>query len=141
MDCQVLSQNLASRECPSFLGPDVLAWGGTLSGKYHISVGYQEITRQLFGNAEVPWWKKVWNKFSWSKCNFFMWLVAHNRCLTWDNLCKRGFQGPSYCVLCGHGEEFVSHLFFHFSYSIQLWHLWWSAWGFSCRHASSLPKF
>ena len=70
-----------------------------------------------------------------------MWLVAHNPYLTWDNFCKRGFQGPSYCVLCGHGEESVSHLFFHCSYSIQLWHLCWSAWGCSCRHVSSLPEF
>ena len=91
MDRQELSQILASRECPSLLGLDVLAWGGTLSSKYHVSAGYQEITRQLFGDAEVPWWKQVWNKVSWPKCNFFMWLVAHNRSLTWDNLCKRGF--------------------------------------------------
>ena len=90
MDRQELSQILASRECP-LLGLDVLAWGGTLSGKYHVSTGYQEITRQLFGDAEVPWWKQVWCNFSCSKCNFLMWLVAHNHCVTWDNLCKCGF--------------------------------------------------
>ena len=53
VDHQELSQILASRECP-FLCPDILAWGGTLSSKYHVSVGYQEITRQLFGDAKVP---------------------------------------------------------------------------------------
>ena len=61
VDHQELSKILASRECPSLLGPDVLVWGGTLFGKYHVSVGYQEITRQLFGDVEVPWWKQVWN--------------------------------------------------------------------------------
>jgi hypothetical protein len=49
----------------------------------------------VLGDIEVPWWKQVWHKLSWPKCNFFMWLVAHNWCLTWDNLCKCGFQGPS----------------------------------------------
>jgi hypothetical protein len=132
---------LASIACCSLLGPDVLAWGHTLSGKYFVSIGYQEITRQLLGDVEVPSWKQIWNKFSWFKYSFFMWLVAHNCCPTWDNLCKRGFQGPSFCVLCGNGEDFVSHLFFHCSFSTQLWHLWWSAWGCSCWHASSLPKF
>ena len=70
---------------------DVLIWGGTLFCKYHVSIGYQETTRQLFGDVEVPWWKQVSNKVSWSKCNFFMWLVAHNNCLMWGNLCKHGF--------------------------------------------------
>lgn len=91
VDHQELSHILASRVCCSLLGPDVLACGGTLSSKYSISIGYQEITRQLLGDAKVPWWKQVQNKFSWSKCNFFMWLVAHNHCLTWDNLCKCQF--------------------------------------------------
>ena len=50
MDHQELSQILASRECP-LLGLDVFSWGGTLSGKYRVSAGYQEITRQLFGYA------------------------------------------------------------------------------------------
>lgn len=67
MDRQELSQILASRDCSSLLGTDVCAWGGTLSGKYHVSTGYKEITRQLFGDAEVHWRKQVWNKFSWSK--------------------------------------------------------------------------
>ena len=89
----------------------------------------------------MPWWKQVWNKFSWPKCNFFMWLVVHSRCLTWDNLCKRGFQGPSMCVLCQNSEENISHLFFHCSFTRHIWHFWWNVWNQSCWHVSSLAEF
>ena len=45
VDRQKISHILASRECFSLRGPNILAWGGTLSGKYHVFVGYQEKTR------------------------------------------------------------------------------------------------
>lgn len=83
-----LSQILASRECSSLQELDVLAWGGVFSGKYSISSRYLVLTKQLFGVVEVSWWKKVWNSFSWSKCNFFLWILVYNRYLTWDNICK-----------------------------------------------------
>ena len=136
-----LSEILASRECSSLQDPDVLAWGGASSGKYSVSSGYLALTKQLFGEVEVSWWKKVWNSFSWPKCNFFLWILVHNRCLTWDNLCKRGFQGPSICVLCHNSEETISHLFFQCSYAKQIWHFWWSVWGCTCWHVSSLSEF
>ena len=136
-----LSQILASRECSSLRECDVLAWGGASSGKYSVSSGYLVLTKQLFGEVEVSWWKKVWNSFSWPKCNFFLWVLVYNRCLTWDNLCKRGFQGPSICVLCRSSDETVSHLFFQCPFAKQIWHLWWSVWGCSCWHVSSLSEF
>ncbi|XP_057868067.2 uncharacterized protein LOC131075253 [Cryptomeria japonica] len=137
-----LSQLLASRACNSLRGTDVLAWDGSdLSGKYSVVAGYKQIGRQLFGDIEVPWWKHVWHKLSWPKCNFFMWLVAQNRCLTWDNLCKRGFQGPSMCVLCQGCEESVSHIFFQCSYAREIWHFWWGVWNTTCWHVSSLVEF
>ena len=67
-----LSQILASRECSSLQEPDVLAWGGASSGKYFVSSGYLALTKKIFGEVEVSWWKKFWNSFSWPKCNFFL---------------------------------------------------------------------
>lgn len=55
----------------------------------------------------------MWNKFSWPKYNFFMWLVVQNRCLTWENLCKCGFLGPL-CVFC---VVIVRRVFLIFSFS------------------------
>ena len=103
--------------------------------------GYAMLDRNLYGTCEVHWWKKVWNNFSWPKCNFFLWLLAQKKCLTWENLRKRGFQGPSICFLCSHNEESISHLFFLFPFSKEIWHRWWEAWSHGCIHATSLIDF
>lgn len=42
----------------------------------------------------------------------FAWLVFHNMNLTWDNLRKRCWHGPSRCVLCEADEETNFHMFF-----------------------------
>lgn len=60
---------------------------------------------------------------------------------TWDNIRKRGFHGPSICVMCGTNEEDSSHLFFCCSFALQLWHFWWEVWAVPCVHASSLTEF
>ena len=106
-----------------------------------MSSGYQELLSQQYVRGEVQWWKRVWNKFSWPKCNCFTWTLAWNRCLTWDNIQKRGFVGPSRCVLCGGGEEDYPHLFFRCPFTMQLWHFWWEVWKSQCIHASSLAEF
>ena len=39
------------------------------------------------------------------KIRCFTWLLIKNKVLTWDQLIKRGFQGPSCCQLCRKEEE------------------------------------
>lgn len=68
-------------------------------------------------------------------------MLAWNKCLTWDNIRKRGFQGPSVCVLCEANEEDSAHLFFRCPFSLQIWHFWWGVWNNPCVHASSLIEF
>ena len=120
-------QVLQSHECTTLVGNDVLSWDREdLSEKNLVSAGYVELLQQMLGDIQMPWWKQVWNKFSWPKCNFFMLLVVHSRCHTWDNLCKRGFQGPSMCVLGWSSVENISHLFFNYSFSRHIWHSWWN---------------
>jgi hypothetical protein len=58
---------------------------------------------------------------SWPKISTFLWLVAHNNILTWDNLRKRGFIGPSWCQLCGQEEETQNHLLNLCPYSSCIW--------------------
>ena len=48
-------------------------------------------------------------------------LEINNRILTWEKLRKRGFQGPSFCILCKKGEELTSHLFGTCPYAGQMW--------------------
>ena len=74
-------------------------------------------------------------------CNFFLWLLAQKKCLTWENLRKSGFQGPFLCFLCSHNEECISHFFFLCPFSKEIWHRWWEAWNHGCIHAISLIDF
>lgn len=140
-DRVVLVNILEGRLCSSLKERDILAWGPNPKGKFSVVEGYAQLDRHFHGLMDVPWWKKVWNRFSWPKCNFFLWLVAQRKFLMWDNLLKRGFQGPSICYLCMHNEEDCSHLFFLCPFSREIWHKWWEAWQHACFHATSLIEF
>ena len=118
LECVELHRIISGRDCCALMDNDVLAWSPNPKGVYIVSAGYQEFLSQQGVGEEVHWWKKVWNKFSWPKCNCFIWTLVWNRCLTWDNLRRRGFVGPSRCVLSGSGEEDVQHLFFHCSFTL-----------------------
>ena len=43
--------------------------------------------------------------------------MLRNHILTWDQLQRRGRQGPSLCVLCCKGEDTTKHLFMDCSFS------------------------
>jgi ribonuclease HI len=66
-------------------------------------------------------WGKIWNLKHWPKITLFLWLVLHSSILTWDNLLKRGFTGPSICTLCGKAEETMNHLLNTCHYTAQVW--------------------
>jgi hypothetical protein len=45
-----------------------------------------------------------------------MWLVLNNKLFTWEIRRRRGWFGPSICVLCMKVEESSSYLFSHCDY-------------------------
>jgi hypothetical protein len=57
----------------------------------------------------------------WPKVSIFLWLTVQNRILTWDNLKKRGFIGPSICTLCQQQEETMEHLLNSCHYNQWIW--------------------
>jgi len=57
------------------------------------------------------------------KIKLFRWLVQHKKLLTWKNLRKRGFAGPSRYHLCGLQEETMDHLLNLYSFTSTLWNL------------------
>lgn len=136
-----LDNLLSGRLCSSSRDKDILASGLCPKGKFSVAQGYAWLDNQCHCINEFLGWKKVWNKVSWPKCNFFLWLVAQKKWLTWDNLQRRGFQGPSMCSLCIRHEENVSHLFLLCPLSKEIWHKWWEAWCHGCIHAESLIEF
>lgn len=87
-DRALLSCVLEDRLCSSLRGRDNLAWSPSPMGKFTMAQGYAILDRNLHGLAEVFWWKKVCSSYSWPKCNFFLWLLAQRKCLTWENLRK-----------------------------------------------------
>lgn len=56
-----------------------------------------------------------------SKMIYFAWLTFHNKNLTWENLMKRGWHGPSLCFICRSEGENNEHLFFECKKTKQLW--------------------
>ena len=66
-------------------------------------------------------WKQLWKVECPLKAKLTLWLTLNNKLLTWDNLQKRGWIGPSRCALCNSDEETVSHLFNLCSYAELVW--------------------
>eukprot|EP00253_Pinus_taeda_P003542 PITA_03542 len=52
----------------------------------------------------------------------FSWLVGRNHILTWDQIQKRGFQGPPRCSLCKQDIETQEHILN--SLGFNLWTIW-----------------
>lgn len=50
-----------------------------------------------------------------------MWLVQQKKILTWENLLRKGFVGPSKCYLCGTQEETMEHLLNLCPFTSTLW--------------------
>lgn len=44
-------------------------------------------------------WNSIWDIRLWPKISIFLWLVLHRQILTWENIWKKGFIGPSRCQL------------------------------------------
>ena len=85
-ECAMLQNILSNRRCCSLWEDDVLAWSPNPKGTYTVASGYSRLMSKKMDMPEVQWWKRVWNKLSWPKCNCFIWMLAWNKCLTWDNI-------------------------------------------------------
>ena len=55
------------------------------------------------------------------KCKLHAWILLHNRCLTADNLAKRGWQHDPICKLCRSQPETAAHLSVSCSFSQIVW--------------------
>lgn len=70
---------------------------------------------------DIPWHNKVWDPLFWPKIKTFLWLLMRRKTLTWENLHKKGFAGPSIFPLCNQPEENMNHLFNTCEWSNILW--------------------
>jgi hypothetical protein len=108
------------QENPQARRPDILRWGHSTTGNFSVKEAYYlQGNHQSHDKENI--WNKVWSPFLWPKVSTFLWLTIHNRILTWDNLWKRGFIGPSICPLCQQQEETLEHLFNRCPFSQWIW--------------------
>jgi hypothetical protein len=99
---------------------DKLRWGYMPRGTFTIKESYQLLIPPM-PDPPDPGWAKLWALRTWPKISIFLWQVLHRRILTWDNILKRGFSGPSRCVLCNNNEESIDHLLNNCTFSNNLW--------------------
>jgi hypothetical protein len=107
-------------------GMDQLRWGHKDGGEFNLKEVRHYIEDQ---DQEDPThqWDKLWNSPQWPKIKIFQWLILHNRILTWENLRKRGFIGPSRCHLCEEKEETTNHLLDECTLTAEVWDWVWQA--------------
>jgi hypothetical protein len=88
---------------------DQLRWGGENGGEFNLKEAWYYIADQDQEDL-VKQWGNIWCSPQWPKIKMFEWLVLHNQILTWENLRKMGYIGPSRCHLCQAKEEKTNHL-------------------------------
>jgi hypothetical protein len=66
--------------------------------------------------------KRIWQSWAPGKCKFFLWLAAHNKCWTADQLAKRGLSHPDKCPLCDQEEETINHMLLSCVFARQIWY-------------------
>lgn len=84
-----------------------LSQGGDISTKE----AYDYIFVRPMLDPYDNWLARMWTWEALMKLKYFTWLPFHNRILTWDNLVKRGFLGPSICTLYRSANEDATHIF------------------------------
>ena len=98
----------------------MIRWGYSNRGTFSIKEAFQ-IQQSGEGYHQEEKWKKIWHHHFWPKIASFCWLLLRHRVLTWDNLLKRGMNGPSCCVLCFSAPETLDHLLEACGFASELW--------------------
>lgn len=66
--------------------------------------------------------KALWKTGCLPRMIFFAWVLFNNRNLTWENLRKRCWHGPSRCSMCESDEETNLHMFFQCISTQEIWY-------------------
>jgi ribonuclease HI len=102
--------------------PDVLLWaGGDGSGKITANNLYLALQKRFFDGHGLPWRHKLWKLQMPLKLKLFAWLAGYDKLLTWAALQRRGWMGPSVCLLCRSGPEDLLHLLLYCPFSKAVW--------------------
>jgi hypothetical protein len=61
---------------------------------------YNALASKLWIPNICGWQRTLWDWDLAPKIKLFTWLLLEDKILTWDNLQRRGWSGPSICYLC-----------------------------------------
>jgi ribonuclease HI len=96
---------------------------GSMSGSYSVVAGYVALQAIPWVAPDPSVWRNLWLLPSLPKLDLFCWSLLHNSILSWENLSKRGWEGPSQCPLCACHVETSIHLFLLCPFALEIWNL------------------
>jgi len=97
---------------------DTHIWRLSSNGQYSAKAAYEGF---FLGASFFAPWERIWKTWAPPKCQFFMWLVAHNKCWTSDRLARHGMPHPDCCPLCDQEEESINHLLVECVFTREFW--------------------
>eukprot|EP00253_Pinus_taeda_P001588 PITA_01588 len=115
-----IDQELNNRKIRLSFQQDKLRWGYTTKGTFTTKEAHHLRYSNLQADKDQLW-EKVWQDGLWPKISTFLWLLSKKHILTWDNLIKRGFIGPSRCPNCNINCETINHLMEECPLAKQIW--------------------
>ena len=76
--------------------PDSYSWRWTSDGQYTAASAY---LAQFIGRIASSVFQQLWKTKATPQCRMHAWILLHNRCLTAENLAKRGWPHNPICSL------------------------------------------
>jgi hypothetical protein len=99
---------------------DEITWRWTSNGKYSVASAYD---CQFIGSMTSLPPTDIWTAATEPKCNFFTWLVMHDKAPTADNLSKKNWPCNPTCPLCFCQPETAGHLLSQCNFYEALWNV------------------
>lgn len=101
---------------------DKLIWKG-YRGRSTVFVKdiYLQLQQECSDRQDIIFPNIFWKSSCPNKIIIFVWLVFHNKNLTWANLQKRNWSGPAICLICKSNEETNYHIFLSCPHSLGIW--------------------
>jgi hypothetical protein len=97
---------------------DLHIWTPSSSGAFSSKSAYE---RFFVGAVNFEPADRIWKTWAPTKCKFFLWLAALNRCWTVDRLARRGLEHLERCPLCDQEDETVQHLLASCVFAREVW--------------------
>ncbi len=107
--CEVALLNNVVSSISLATSADAIYWRWNSKGCFSTRCEYNFLVFDVVDDSRIP---HLWNLKIPRRTKIFLWLAARNRVLTADLLVKRGWPGPTICLLCSRDEECLEHLLF-----------------------------